>query len=264
MTNPAETYESFMVPVLFAPLAQQLLTVAQPAAGDRILDVGCGTGIVARLASEMVGANGEVTGVDTTPAMLAVARSISEREGLSIEWIEGAAETLPFPDQRFDLVLSQAALMFFVDPQQALAEMRRVLAPGGRVAVSVFQSIDRHPFYQTLHELVLEHLGTSGVADIFALGDAHRLQAMVEQAGFNEVAITPITVTSNFGPPDQFIAGEVDVDTASIPAMQHLDETAREELRSTIREQMAGPLADVTREGQVVIPFYAQIVTGHC
>lgn len=263
MTNPAETYESFMVPTLFEPLARQMLDLVKPSVGDRVLDVACGTGIVARRLAETVGADGNVTGIDITPPMLAVARARSEQEGLDITWVEGAAEALPFPDESFDLVVSQAALMFFADPQKALAEMHRVLVPGGRVAVSVFQAIDRHPFYQELHRLVERHLGTSGVADIFSLGDAEHLRMMLELAGFSGVTITPLSVTSNFGKPDEFITGEIDVDTASIPAMQHLDEAARQNLRDTIRQEMAGPLGDVTLNGRVVIPFYAQIASGY-
>jgi ubiquinone/menaquinone biosynthesis C-methylase UbiE len=105
MTNPAEGYESYMVPALFGPWATNLIQAADPRPGDRVLDVGCGTGIVARQVASRLGARGAVTGVDLSPNMLAVARATAAREGMAIEWREGSAEQLPFPESSFDLVL---------------------------------------------------------------------------------------------------------------------------------------------------------------
>jgi ubiquinone/menaquinone biosynthesis C-methylase UbiE len=106
MDNPAETYESYMVPVLFAPSAERLIELARLRTGERALDVGCGTGIVARRAAPQVGIDGRVTGLDLSPGMLAVARSVALRERLSIDWREGRAEGLPFADGEFDVVLA--------------------------------------------------------------------------------------------------------------------------------------------------------------
>src|SRR5688500_1733522 len=111
--NPAETYERYMVPALFAPAAEHLLAVARLRPGERVLDVGTGTGIVARLAAPNVGPTGSVAGLDASSAMLSVARAMAAKEGLTIDWDEGQAEALPYPDECFDQVLSQFALMFF-------------------------------------------------------------------------------------------------------------------------------------------------------
>ena len=86
MDNPAETYESYMVPVLFAPSAQRMIELARPRPGQRVLDVGCGTGIVARRAAACVGHDGRITGLDASPGMLAVARAAAGREQCSIDW----------------------------------------------------------------------------------------------------------------------------------------------------------------------------------
>ena len=254
--NPAETYERYMVPALFAPAAEQLLAVARPRSGERVLDVGTGTGIVARRAVPHVGPSGTVTGLDASPAMLGVARAMADEEGRSIVWSEGQAEALPFPDERFDLVLSQFALMFFTDTAAALAEMRRVLIPGGRVAISVFQAIDRHPFYQALDKAIDRRLGASAVEQIFALGDADALGASLEWAGFRDVVIEPLSLTARFPNPEAFLAGEIDVDTAAIPAMQDLDPAARRALTGAIAEEMAEPLRAVTEDDEVVIEFH--------
>jgi ubiquinone/menaquinone biosynthesis C-methylase UbiE len=151
MANPAEGYESYMVPTLFAPCARILIQAANPKPGERVLDVGCGTGIVAREVASRLGATGAVTAVDLSANMLAVARAAASRERLTIEWREGNAEQLPFHDGAFDLVLCQFALMFVADKAAALSEMRRVVTQSGRVLISVWQGLDRHPFYQTLH-----------------------------------------------------------------------------------------------------------------
>ena len=259
MSNPAEIYESYMVPALFSPHSSYLIQAANPQPGQRILDVGCGTGIVARRVAALVGADGNVVGLDLNPNMLEVARAAAGREDLSIEWREGPAEQLPFPDGAFDLVLSQFALMFFADRPAALAEMHRVLKKGGRLTLSVFQGLERHPFYQTLHDAIQLRFGMSGVSDIFALGDAGELQTLLINAGFHHVEIEQASLVARFPHPETFLAGEIEVDTAAIPAMQHLDTQARQALLAGIREDMEAPLQAVTEGNFVAIPFHTYI-----
>ena len=91
MANPAEGYESYMVPTLFAPCARILVQAADPKPGERVLDVGCGTAIVAREVASRLGATGAVTGIDLSASMLAVASATAARERLTIEWREGNA-----------------------------------------------------------------------------------------------------------------------------------------------------------------------------
>lgn len=261
MSNPAQTYESYMVPVLFAPIAQLLLDIIQPMPGTRVLDVASGTGVVARQVAARLGTTGSVTGIDLNPHMLEVAREMSAREGLSIEWHEGRAESLPMQDESFDLVLCQQALQFFTDREAALAEMFRVLAEDGRVAVSAWQGIEHHPFYQMLDDVIQHHLGMSGVGDIFKLGDAEELRALLTTAGFCDIEIAQVSITARFPDPEGFLAGEIDVDTAAIPAWQHLSTQERQDLTATIRTDMEVPLREVTEGDHVVLPFYTHIAT---
>jgi len=146
-------------------------------------------------------------------------------------------------------------LMFFADRQSALAEMRRVLVPDGRVVLSVFAGIDRHPFYVALDDAIARRLGTSAVGTIFALGDADALGESLLRAGLRDVAIEPFSITARFPNPAEFLAGEIDVDTAAIPAMQGLDATGRRDLTKAIQQDMVEPLREVTIGDAVHLPF---------
>ena len=260
MTNPAEGYESYMVPALFRPWATKLIQAADPRPGARVLDVGCGTGIVARQIASRLGSGGKVTGLDLSANMLAVARAAAVRDGVVIEWREGNAEKLPFPESSFDLVLCQFTLMFIADKATALKEMRRVTTANGRVLVSVWQGLDQHPFYLTLDNVIQQRLGMSALHEIFALGNADDLHALLEGAGFRRVEIKPLSMTARVPNPEGFLAGEIEVDTAAIPSMQHLAAEARQAIVEAISADMASPLKQVTHDDHVVIPFHAHIV----
>lgn len=260
MTNPAEGYERYMVPTLFDPWAARLIQTAAPKPGERVLDVGCGTGVVARRIAAQLAGGGAVTGLDPSADMLTVARSAAAREGVDVDWRHGRAEQLPFPDGSFDLVTCQFALMFVADRPAALAQMRRVVDRSGRMVASVWQGLDRHPFYRTLHQVIEQRLGVSALQDIFSLGRADELLKMALTAGFVQADVEPISMTARFPNPDGFLAGEIDVDTAAIPSMQHLDAQARQEMVTAIADAMRAPLAEVTQDDHVVIEFHASML----
>lgn len=138
-----ELYQKYLVPAITTKWAEDLVGRGHPQTGEDVLDVACGTGVVARLASKRM-TGGHVTGLDLNKGMLVVARKLPS-EGAPIDWIEGSALDLPFPAGKFDLVLCQLGLQFFPDQGRALREMRRVLSPSGRVALSVYSPIDRTP-----------------------------------------------------------------------------------------------------------------------
>jgi ubiquinone/menaquinone biosynthesis C-methylase UbiE len=164
-------YEAVLVPGLES-WTRELLERTGVKAGDRVLDVGCGTGIVARRAVPIVGLGGRVVGIDPTPPMLAMARAAAANEGLAIEWHQGSATKLPFPDHSFDVVLSQQVLQFIPDKSAAVREMHRVLADGGHVGIAVWQPIEHQPVFLAMHEAVVEHLQMENVAQPFAFGTA--------------------------------------------------------------------------------------------
>src|SRR5262249_41083176 len=147
--SAAELFERYLVPAITALWAADLVGRAAPQPGERVLDVACGTGVVARLAARTMGA-GRIVGLDINEAMLAVARSQAADLTPPIEWHEASVLEMPFPDRAFDLVLCQLGLQFFPDRPRALREMHRVLVPDGRMALSVYTTIERTPVANAL------------------------------------------------------------------------------------------------------------------
>lgn len=186
--SAAEVYEEFFVPALFEQWAARVADAAQIRAGQRVLDVACGTGVLARHVAERVGAGGSVAGVDINEGMLAVAR----RKAREVEWRNGAAEALPFPEASFDTVVCQFGLMFFADRRQAVTEMIRVLRPHGRLCVAVWDSLSTTPGYAAMTDL-LQRLFGDRAADAlrapFTLGDKRTLGGLFSDARVGEIDI---------------------------------------------------------------------------
>jgi SAM-dependent methyltransferase len=178
----AEIYDEQFVPALFQQWGPVIAGEARIGLGDRVLDVACGTGVLACACLDRVGTTGRVTGLDPNLDMLAVAR----RKSTSIDWWEGRAERIPFPDASFDAVVSQFGFMFFDDHTAALREMIRVLVPGGRLAVAVCDAVEHSPGYAALADL-LQRLFGSRVADTFRtpfkLGGPDLLRSLFAAAG---------------------------------------------------------------------------------
>jgi ubiquinone/menaquinone biosynthesis C-methylase UbiE len=202
-----ETYERYMVPSVFGPWAVDLVKLAAPIPGERVLDVACGTGIVARLAAKHVGPMGKVIGLDLNAGMLTVARSTTAGTE-NIEWREGNATALPLSDKTFDLVLCQQGLQFFPDRLASSKEMHRVLAPGGRLALSVWSSISNCPGFLSLAEALERHIGSEAATFMrspFSLTNESELRSLVEGAGFHSVKIHPANKRLIFPSPEEFV-----------------------------------------------------------
>ena len=183
-----ENYQRYFVPAIGGPFAADLIEDAALAAGERVLDVACGTGVVTRLASEHVGPSGTVAALDLNPAMLSVARSIPA-SGAAIQWYETSAEAMPLPDGAFDVVLCQLGLQFVADKKAALREMRRVLVPGGRVLVSVPPP---NAFFDVLDKALARHVGDQAagfVRMVFSLSAPVAIERLFRDAGFHDVAV---------------------------------------------------------------------------
>jgi SAM-dependent methyltransferase len=185
----ASAYEDVFVRALTQQWSPRVAEAAEIRPGQRVLDVACGTGVLAREAAARVGPAGSVAGIDLDEGMLAVAARLAP----AIEWRQGRAESLPYPDRSFDAVVSQFGLMFFADRRLALREMMRVLVPGGRLAVAVWDSLEHMPAFAA-EVALLERIGGKRAADAlrapFSLGSAADLRAPFADAGIDSVAIT--------------------------------------------------------------------------
>jgi SAM-dependent methyltransferase len=193
-TSAMSFYDEIMVPRWFDPWARLLLDTVSPERGQTVLDVACGPGTVTRLAAQRVGPTGSVTGCDLSPAMLELARSKSFIDGSApIEYLERPADALGVPDDVFDLVTCQQGLQFFPDRGAALAEMRRVLRPGGKIGIAVWCSIEECPPFLALANALSEVLGTD-VADTYrggpwGLADSASLAQLANDSGFTNVEV---------------------------------------------------------------------------
>ncbi|HUG25415.1 class I SAM-dependent methyltransferase [Piscinibacter sp.] len=200
-----ENYEKYFVPAIAAPMAEDLMDAASIRPGERVLDVACGTGVVTRLAAERVGSKGQVAGLDVNPAMLAVARSLTQTE-TPIDWYETSADAMPLADDGFDVVLCQMGLQFMSNKRQALAEMRRVVRPGGRMVLNVPGPTPA--FFSDFAQALARHIDPNAarfVDVVFSLHDAEELRSLMTAAGFEDVKIAKLKKTLRLPPPHEFV-----------------------------------------------------------
>jgi SAM-dependent methyltransferase len=195
--TPDEAYEAFLVPALFGPWARAVLERWPPAAGAHVLDVACGTGIAARLAARLVSPTGRVTGLDLDEGMLAVARRAAQAaRDAPIDWRQGDALALPFEPAAFDCVLCFEGIQFFPDRPAGLAQMRRVLRPGGRLLATIWGALDANPAYAALADGLRVFVSDAAARlPPFTLADPEEIQHLVRAAGFGRVSVTVETLT---------------------------------------------------------------------
>lgn len=193
----ARAYEALHVPALFGQWATPVLDAVGVKAGDRVLDVACGTGVLGRTALARVGSGGFVAGIDPDPGMIAVASEITP----AADWRLGAAESLPYPDAAFDAAASQFGMMFFQDRERAIREMLRVVPTGGAIAVAVWDGLDNTEAYPEAVDLLARMAGRDAANALqapFVLGDADALAKLFEDADADSVAVTTRRGTARF------------------------------------------------------------------
>jgi ubiquinone/menaquinone biosynthesis C-methylase UbiE len=254
-THAAQRYEDVLVPTLMAVWAPHLIDIAGIQPGDRVLDVACGTGIAAATAAERAGPSGSVVGLDLNPAMLAVAQKL--RPG--IEWRHGDAMELPFSDASFDRVICQFGLMFFPDRHAALLEARRVLRPGGVLAIATWAAIELSPLYMREADIVERLAGPEAAAIVrapFVLPDPAGLERMLSKAGFETIERRAIAEPVAYASVDVFLEGEID-GTPLGAALHAMGNGLYEQVSAAVREETE---RFETPDG-VVFPVTANVVS---
>jgi ubiquinone/menaquinone biosynthesis C-methylase UbiE len=256
-TSFPEMYEQALVGPLFQPWVKDLLDEVALHPGDRLLDVACGTGIVARLAKERLGESGVVVGVDLSPAMLAVAR----RVGAGIDWREGDAGALPLRQgERFDVVVCQQGLQFFPDRAAAAREMRRALVEGGRLAVSTWRPDEEVPVGKELRHVAERHVGP--ISDRrHSFGEAAPLEALLRGAGFHEVRSKTLSRTIRFEDGSVFIRLNAMALVGMSNGSKDMGEDARERAVKAILRDSAGVLETQTDERGFSYELTTNLVT---
>jgi ubiquinone/menaquinone biosynthesis C-methylase UbiE len=260
-----ELYQRYLVPAVTGQWAADLVERAALQPGERVLDVACGTGVVARLAAARVGPSGRVAALDLNPGMLAVARALPGEPGEGaaavIEWYEGSALALPFPDASFEVSFCQLGLQFFPDRPQALQEMRRVLAPAGRLALSVFGPIEHNPATCALATALDHHLGADAARvkrTEHALADPEQLRILVAQNGFRDVVVETLTKWMHFPSPIEYVRIQLAATPLASFVAQY-DATAQEQLVNALVAEVGAALGPYV--GQEGLTFPQEV---HC
>jgi ubiquinone/menaquinone biosynthesis C-methylase UbiE len=254
-----EIYEGVLVGPLFRPFAEALLACVAPQPGDKVIDVACGTGIVARIARDRLGADAQVVGVDIAPTMLAVARKVDP----SIDWRQGDATALPVRvDERFTVLTCHQGLQFMPDKPATVREMRRVLESRGRVAIATWCSLDQLPDVHALNAVVERHVGPI-VDSRHSLGDADTLRTLLADGGFRDVRVE--TVTHDV----RFVDGALYARLNAMAAIgmsdrgKSMSEAARAELAGQVASESQDLITKATRNRQFVLSLSTHVALAH-
>lgn len=251
--SAAEVYESFFLPALFDQFVVPMADALRVAPGQRALDVACGTGVLTRELSRRVGRTGSVVGADINDGMLAVAR----RAVPGVEWRKCAAEQLEFDDGSIDAVACQFGLMFFTDRRLAVQEMARVLRPGGRLAVAVWDGLDTTPGYDAMVDL-LQRLFGKVAADAlrapFLLGDRSLLETYFAGAPLHDLRVATQDGTARF----ESIEAWVRINIKGWTLADMIDEAQYQELLNASEKEFR---RFVQADGTVVFAAPAHIVS---
>lgn len=256
--NAAERNERWVVPFVSGPWVPPLLDLVELRAGERVLDVACGTGVVSRLAVRRVAPSGTVTGLDLNEGMLSVAGGLPLPPGLTIDWRQGSALVLPFADRAFDVVVCQHGLMFFPDRLKALGEMRRVLTPVGRVALSVWTGPS--PYFAAQREGLARYVSAEAAstgAVAFSLGDAAELSGLLKSAGFRDVGVHLVRMTLRLPAPEEFLLRHL----SALPPAE-LIVAAGEETRAALIAHMKDATRAYVDGYGLAVPQEVNVATG--
>ncbi len=250
-------YETLFVPALFAPWTDHVIDGAAVKDGAHVLDIACGSGVLARHALARSGRSGRVVGLDPAPGMIATAKEVEA----NVEWVLGSAEALPFDANTFDCVISQFGMMFFTDRIKAAGEMYRATKPGGRLAVAIWNSVDQNPAYRDIAAVLDKQVGPAAgdaVRVPFRLGNPNEVVDIISQAGFDGIAFETKTEQAMFPSSRTMVEAEL---RGWLPLFDiNLSE---EKIADVLIKSDATLSKYAAPSGEVVFPTSAYIVTAH-
>ena len=254
----AENYERYFVPAIATPVSGALLGAARLADGQRVVDVACGTGIATRLAAERIGVGGWATGVDVAPDMIDVARSVPVPGDATVDWRVAEATDIPLPDGEADVVLCQMGLMFMPDRAAAVAEMARLLKPGGRLAVSTPGRIQ--PPFELMEQALVDHISPDlggFVRAVFSMHDPDALAALLRDAGLHDVDAGETIVTLDLPGPAEFLWQYI-----SLTPMGAFVGPAPDDAKAALERQVVETWARHVRDGSTPVDQPMVVATG--
>jgi SAM-dependent methyltransferase len=245
------------------PVTAALLAAAAPAAGEQVLDVGCGAGETTLAAAVAVGDDGIAVGLDVSQPLLAHARTRADALGLDVDFIEADASQWADEAGSFDLIMSRFGVMFFADPGAAFTHLHTLAAPGARLVFACWQPAARNQ-WATLPLTVLAPLLPPLPADDphapgpFAFADAARLATLLEGAGWHDVALNSLPFTMLVGEGDDPLASAVNFNLRIGPAARAVRDAGIEEQAKPL---LAAALAAHCHDGEVRLPGAVWLVT---
>ena len=255
--NAPEIYEKVMVPLWFGRWAKALIETLELRPGENVLDVACGTGVTTRMVRDKVAPGGTVTGLDVNPAMIAKAKNLAV--GQDIEWLERDASDSGLPTGAADVVMSQHGYHYFPDKPAALAEFRRVLAPGGRMGLSIW---DGHsPYTKAVCMAVERHISSEIAGKQRAqrqTPSADELSAQLSEAGFSEVRIVRQEISIDVPAARAFVP----LHLGSMPIADAFD-ALPDDRKAALIEDVETEMSPYQRGDRLVYPDAVHVALGY-
>jgi ubiquinone/menaquinone biosynthesis C-methylase UbiE len=254
-------YEQILVPSILGPAAKALVEWADVQVGEAVLDVGCGTGSAARFAADRTGPSGRITGIDINAGMIAVAEGLPRADSVAMEWLVESAYKLSMNSDTIDLVLCAQTLQFLKERQLALAEIRRVLKPGGRAALSVWSELDESPYFQALVESISKYINretAAGLAAAFSLSEATDIRQLVKDIEFRNIEITARQLDLTLPPLHKFVPQHIQA-TPMAASYYAAPISVQKTVIKEVTEQLT---AYITEQGACV-PFMTHLVLAY-
>ncbi len=253
--NAAAIYEEQKVPAIFLPLAEATLNSVPLLGDDTVLDVACGTGIVARKARQRIGPSARIVGADLNEGMIETARNLADPLSQSCEWYTADVVNLPFDDGAFSVAFCQQGIQYFPNREAAVQEIKRVLAQGGRMAFTVWS--EANDFFKSLAMSLSRHVNDEvaerSLAPFAYSGSA--LVSLLSEQGLGNVSAQILTVERAIKNPKIEIPKEI----MGNPVGPFVEEKGDAVMRTIVDEVIAS-LSGYQHGSGLVIPQHTHLI----